>query len=324
MRRFRHARSTLIVACCLPVLILAAACGSDDSSDSAGDVAPATTSLDAVTVTGAFGEAPKVDFSLPFATTETNRKLISEGDGEVLAEGSTAVIDYAMVNGRDGKEFETSFGSVPTSVTLDQARMIPGVVKGLLGIKVGSRALVALSPDDAFKSAGGVQEAGVQADDTVLLVVDVKEVRHPLARATGTAVAPVAGQPTVALDADGKPTITVPEGAAPTTLVAQPLIQGTGPVVAAGQTIVVHYTGVIWPGGKQFDSSWDSGETASFTVGAGRVIPGWDEGLVGQTVGSQVLLVVPPDKGYGSAGQADAGITGTDTLVFVVDMLDAF
>ena len=153
----------------------------------------------------------------------------------------------------------------------------------------------------------------------------MKSVRTPLARATGDAVAPVDGQPTVTLAADGKPTITIPSGvAAPTSLVVQPLIKGTGPVVTAGQTISVHYTGVIYDGGKQFDSSWDRGQPADFVIGKGQVIPGWDEGLVGQTVGSQVLLVVPPDKGYGAQGQSSAGIKGTDTLVFVVDILDAY
>ena len=72
----------------------------------------------------------------------------------------------------------------------------------------------------------------------MLLVVDVKEVRHPLTRATGTPVTPPAGLPTVTLDGDGKPTVTVPEGAAPAALVVQPLIQGTGPAVTAGQTVV--------------------------------------------------------------------------------------
>ena len=80
---------------------------------------------------------------------------------------------------------------------------------------------------------------------------------------------------------------------------------------------------MIWDSGKTFDSSWARGTPAEFVIGTGNVIAGWDEGLVGQTVGSQVLLVIPPDKGYGSAGQADVGIKGTDTLVFVVDILDA-
>ena len=141
--------------------------------------------------------------------------------------------------------------------------------------------------------------------DTLLFVIDVKTVRTPLARATGAPVAPVAGLPTVRLAADGKPTITVPAGAAaPTQLVTQVLIKGTGPAVTAGQTITVHYTGVKWDG-KQFDSSWDRGQPLDTAIGNGSVIAGWDEGLVGQTVGSQVLLVVPPDKGYGTPGSSD-------------------
>jgi peptidylprolyl isomerase len=136
-------------------------------------------------------------------------------------------------------------------------------------------------------------------------------------------VAAVEGLPTVKLAMAGKPTITVPSSTAPDTLVVQPLITGTGPVVTAGQTISVHYTGVIWDSGKKFDSSWDRGAPVDFLIGEGQVIAGWDEGLVGQTVGSQVLLVIPPDKGYGEQGQPDAGISGTDALVFVVDILDA-
>jgi len=321
LRSLRARRTPRALICCLAVLAaLAASCGG--SGGSGGSTSES--SLDTVSIAGDFGQSPSVTFQQPFSRTETTSRLISEGDGEVLAEGATAVIDYSMVNGRDGTQFETSFGSSPASVVLDADKMLPGLVKGLIGVKVGSRALIGLAPDDAFKQAGGVESAGVKPDDTVLLVVDVKEVRHPLTRATGTPVTPAAGLPTVTLDGDGKPTVTVPDAAPPNALVVQPLIQGTGPAVAAGQTVSVHYTGLIWAGGKQFDSSWDRGQPASFPIGTGKVPPGWDEGLVGQTVGSQVLLVLPPDKGYGSAGDSSAGISGTDTLVFVVDILDAF
>ncbi len=85
----------------------------------------------------------------------------------------------------------------------------------------------------------------------------------------------------------------------------------------------MQYTGAIWKNGKVFDSSWKGNGSVQFPIGAGQVIAGWDEGLVGQTVGSQVLLVIPPDKGYGAAGQPSAGIKGTTTLVFVVDILAA-
>ena len=91
-----------------------------------------------------------------------------------------------------------------------------------------------------------------------------------------------------------------------------------------GQSITVQYVGAIWPGGKVFYDSWKKDDAPlTYTVGEGRLIAGWDLGLIGKPVGSQVLLVIPPDKGYGANGQPELSIKGTDTLVFVVDILDA-
>ena len=85
----------------------------------------------------------------------------------------------------------------------------------------------------------------------------------------------------------------------------------------------MQYTGVIWRTKKVFDSSWSRKQPYTTEIGVGQVIKGWDTGLVGQTVGSRVLLVIPPADGYGSAGSSAAGIKGTDTLVFVVDIIAA-
>ncbi len=327
-------RLALPVLLSIALAIPLASCGGSDDTDNAdtstsvaespaGTPAEASADLEAIKVEGDFGAAPTLEFTKPFNATQTERKVVIEGDGEASVSGSTVVFNYIMVNAKDGNEFDSSYSRSPQSIVLDDTQIIPGFVKGLVGVKADSRVLIAIPPADGFGPAGGIEEAGVGAEDTVLAVVDMIEIRHPLTRAEGTEVAPVAGQPTVVLDDDGKPTITLPEGPAPATLVVQDLIKGDGPVVAAGQTLTVAYTGIIWPGGKQFDSSWDRGTPATFDIGTGRVIPGWDEGLVGRTVGSQVLLVIPPDKGYGTEGQADAGILGTDTLVFVVDILDA-
>jgi peptidylprolyl isomerase len=285
--------------------------------------AVAASGLDAVTVSSDTSAKPTVKFSKPFAIKKTADSVVAAGTGAALAKGQTITFDYVLVDGRTGKEIQTSYGSAPASLVLDTAKTNKQLVTSLTGKAVGSRVLLAIAPKDGL--AKRLKSTNVKKDDTLLFVIDVKSVRSPLARATGEAVAPVDGLPTVALAADGKPTITIPSGvAAPTSLVVQPLIKGTGPVVQAGQTITVHYTGVIWDTGKQFDSSWDRKQTADFVIGQGSVIAGWDEGLVGQTVGSQVLLIVPPDKGYGASGQASAGIKGTDTLVFVVDILDAY
>jgi len=103
-------------------------------------------------------------------------------------------------------------------------------------------------------------------------------------------------------------------------LVAQPVIQGEGDLVEVGDSVTVHYTGWLWDG-EQFDSSWDRGAPATFRLADGALIDGWVQGLAGQAVGSQVLLVVPSDLGYGDAGTGS--IPGGATLVFVVDILAA-
>ena len=193
-------------------------------------------------------------------------------------------------------------------IVLDSKQSAKGLVTSLVGSTVGSRVLIALAPKEGLAANAKSHGAkNVKKDDTLLFVVDVKSVRTPLEHATGEAVIPADGLPAVALDAKGKPTIKVPSDPAPATLVVQPLIKGTGAAVTSGQTITAHYTGIVYGTGKQFDSSWDRGTPADFMIGTGAVIPGWDAGLVGQTIGSQVLLVVPPDQGYGTSGNSQRG-----------------
>ena len=117
-----------------------------------------------------------------------------------------------------------------------------------------------------------------------------------------------------------KPEITFPAGDAPEGLQVKVLVQGDGQEVAAGDNIVVHYLGQSWGGGV-FDNSYDRGATIDFPIGLGAVIGGWDQGLVGQLVGSRVLLSIPPELGYGQRGVPQAGIGPGATLVFVVDIV---
>lgn len=140
--------------------------------------------------------------------------------------------------------------------------------------------------------------------------------------ATGVAGASVKGA------FGAKPEVTVANQPAPGQLSEQVLTTGTGDVVAKGDTLVANYSGQTWvpKDGKPnvFDSSFERGKPAAFVIGTGAVIPGWDKTLVGQRLGSRVLLSIPPADGYGSQGQPDAGIKGTDTLVFVVDLVAAY
>lgn len=128
---------------------------------------------------------------------------------------------------------------------------------------------------------------------------------------------------TVSEDTTTAPEITLPDGDPPTDLVAQTVVAGDGDTVVVGDLLLADYTGWLWEDGEQFDSSWDRGSPADFGIGVGAVIGGWDEGLVGRQVGDRVLLVVPPELGYGDEG-SPGGIPGGATLVFVVDIRDTF
>lgn len=121
-----------------------------------------------------------------------------------------------------------------------------------------------------------------------------------------------------------KPTVTHREGDPDKTLVTEVLKEGDGPAVKKGELLTANYLGQIWRDGKVFDNSYDRGAPASFPIGVGGVIAGWDEGLVGKKIGSRVMLSIPADKGYGpSGGNEKAGITKDDTLIFVVDLVGA-
>jgi peptidylprolyl isomerase len=117
-----------------------------------------------------------------------------------------------------------------------------------------------------------------------------------------------------------KPALTFPADAPSGELEVLVLSRGDGALVEAGDNIEVHYLGQAWNGGV-FDNSYDRRSSISFGIGVGQVIAGWDEGLVGQQVGSRVLLSIPSHLGYGDRGVPQAGIKGGDTLVFVVDIV---
>ncbi len=308
----------LVAALAVPAL-LATGCGSNSGAKPGSSTASG--SLSAVTVKA--GAKPTISLSKkPVSVARTTTKVLTVGHGATVKKGQNVSVNYVVVDGRDGKQADSTFGRKPVTLTADPAQVLPGIAAGLVDQKIGSRVLVGVPPADAFGSKGN-QQLGVKPTDTLLFLLDIKAAHTPLTKATGTPVTPPKGLPAVQVDSTGRPTITVPKTAAPKKLVAQQLIRGHGPKVTAGQTLTTQYTGVIWATGKKFDSSFDHGKPANFVIGAGQVIPGWDKALVGQPVGSRVLIVVPPAEGYGKNGQPQAGIKGTDTLVFVVDILDA-
>ncbi|MCU1485742.1 MAG: FKBP-type peptidyl-prolyl cis-trans isomerase [Actinomycetia bacterium] len=120
---------------------------------------------------------------------------------------------------------------------------------------------------------------------------------------------------------DEKPHVYVPPGEAPPAeLVIEDIVEGDGATAESGNDVEVHYVGVAWSTRKQFDASWDRGDTFVFGLGRGQVIKGWDEGVVGMKIGGRRRITIPPNMGYGAAG-AGGVIKGGETLVFVVDLL---
>lgn len=118
-----------------------------------------------------------------------------------------------------------------------------------------------------------------------------------------------------------KPEVQIPEGNPPEQLVIDDLVVGEGEEARAGRNVSVHYVGVAWSTGRQFDASWDRNEEFEFGLGTGQVIAGWDQGVLGMRVGGRRRLTIPPQLGYGSRG-AGGVIKGGETLVFVVDLLN--
>jgi peptidylprolyl isomerase len=122
---------------------------------------------------------------------------------------------------------------------------------------------------------------------------------------------------------NNKPSITIPQETPPSELVKTDITVGTGDEAVKGKNVSVHYVGVAWSNGQEFDASWNRGDAFEFRLGAGQVIQGWDDGVAGMKVGGRRQLTIPPDMGYGSRG-AGGVIKGGETLVFVVDLLNVF
>ncbi len=311
MRRFA-------VLLSVPLLGALALAGCGSSSGSASST---------VAVSGKFGTNPTITIPSQSADSKLTVKTLIEGNGPALTKTDAFVGNYAVYiwSGKSHKLAESTFST--KSPALFSGTLLPGLETALQGKKMGSRVLAVVPPADGYGKTGN-SSAGVSATDTLVFVVDMIKEFPNNASAAGTQVSNGGGSlPTVTAKSGVAPTIAMPPAGhqPPSSLTVKTLVKGTGAPVTKGQTVVVQYVGAIWRTGKVFDSSWSRGTPFGFTIGAtpSQVITGWDHGLLGQTVGSRVMLVVPPADGYGKTGSTQAGIKGTDTLVFVVDILGA-
>lgn len=321
-------RTLAVFAIPLLAAVALAGCGSSKPAASASS-SSGSASNSSVTASGAFDKAPNVVIPKAKADANLTVKTLINGTGPAITSSSEFVGNY-VVYSWDGTSHALKGSTYSAAPSLFKSPLIPGLQSAMAGKKVGSRVLAVIPPKQGFGTSGNSQ-AGILPTTTLVFVIDVLNSFSGTETASGSTVSNGGGGlPTVTepKTAGSAPTVTLPASSVkpPTTLKVQPLIKGTGAKIANGQLVVTQYVGYIWRTGKVFDSSWSRKQVFGFAIGANpaQIIPGWNTGLVGQTVGSRVLLVIPPAEGYGSAGASQAGIKGSDTLVFVVDILGAY
>ena len=320
----------LLALTAIPLLVCLAivGCGSSKPSASASSSSSGAVSANAnasVTVAGTFGATPVVKIPKLKANNKLTVKTVISGTGSTVTKADAMAANFVLYfwSGTSSSLKANTFTENPTVIG---GTMLPGLETALIGQKVGSRVLAVIPPADGYGTSGNSQ-LGITGSTTLVFVIDVLKSYADTASASGTQESNGGGSlPTVTAHPGSAPTITIPANKAPTSLVTTTLIKGSGPKLVKGQYVVAQYTGYIWRTKKVFDSSWTTGSPFGFVIGASpeQVITGWDTGLAGQTVGSRVMLVIPPKDAYGTTGASQAGITGTDTLVFVIDIIDAF
>lgn len=312
-------RRALAALAAVPLLLLAAACGSEPATPTAGGSPSGAAS--GVKVTGQVGAKPTVTFPSGSPATTSSYEVLEPGTGPAVKSGDQVIVNLTVYNW-DGKQnaFQGSSYDTKAPETIPVNEQLPQVLRdGFTKVKHGGRLLAVMAND----SVPAEQRAQQQAQPTKVFVLDVVGTPpKPLAAATGKETGQkLEGVTVKSPGGDKAPTLTTKTKDKPSKeLVVKTLIEGTGAKVKPGQTLTVHYTGKIWGTDKEFDSSWGRGEPASFPLA--NVIQGWQQGLAGVPVGSRVVMSIPPSLGYGD--QAQQNIPANSTLVFVVDVLAAY
>ncbi|TQK19157.1 peptidylprolyl isomerase [Microbacterium sp. SLBN-154] len=299
--------AALSVAAVSVLLLTSCSAGAPDATQSPSAqvadlcdaVAPSGDASEAVTVEGEPGAASQAVFTAPLEISELQSTVVTEGEGDAVEAGELVNIAFTAFSAETGEELG--------SLNYEPGQFLPQQISAdnpigqVLGCATPGTRVVATFP--ATETNGGE----VYVFDFLETVPDA---------AWGTEQPAPEGLPEVELADDGEPTITVPDADAPTEVELATLKQGDGETVEPGDTVLVQYTGVKWSDNEVFDSSWEAGTPTSFqTTG---VVDGFRQALEGQTVGSQVLVVIPPEFGYGAV---EGNELQEETLVFVVDIL---
>ncbi|MCW2755817.1 MAG: hypothetical protein JWQ32_3228 [Marmoricola sp.] len=259
-----------------------------------------------VTVAGAFGKTVTATFTKPLTASSLQRSVVTTGTGATTAKGQKVDTVISVFLGSSGKSVLAA-QSVP--LTVDDSQMIPAFNDGASCVPLGSRVVVAVPAKDVYGAAGN-PNLGIAGTDTMVIVTDVIGITKPL-----TAKPWTTNVPKVTFNGQGVPKVTLPAGKPSPDLEIKILRKGTGAVVGTGDSVTLNYQGTSWDTRKIFDQSYGK-SPATFATTA--VVPGFGAALVGQKVGTRLIVTIPPKYAYGDKGSGQA-LSG-QTLVFVIEI----
>lgn len=301
-----------VAAVVLPLLVAVSACGSNAEEDT--KATPAT--IADISVTDGPGGKPEVAFKAPITFADTEGKIIDNGPGkgDAVNDTSTVTVDYVGLNASDHTEFGSTWNQDDKPATFQVDQVVKGFEIGLSGAHAGDRVLIAVASADGYDPTGN--GSAIRQGDSVVFVVDVRKVENPRPLTA-------ANLPVLQLNRKDQPTGFKAKSDTPPSLGKLGVFvekQGKGAEVQSTDTVKVNYLGQIFPAGEVFDESFSKDKPVS--VSMDNVIDGWRQGLVGQPVGSRVILAVPSELAYGATGSGTTIPPDAD-LIFVIDILDA-
>ena len=304
-------RKTLGIIALTGIALTLSACSSQQSAQSCTPVVHPGDATAAITVSGETFSKPKVTFPEPLKASKTETSFIGGDTSDLVQADDSVSIEATLLDGATGKVLsQTGYTGSNIPIVDLSSSSLASLSDALTCAPVGSRVVSVLTGDETL-----AKNLGLSADATIVGIFDVKQ--KYLSKANGEPQVVPDGFPAVVLDSNGVPGVTIPKTAAPTTTKVAVLKKGSGATVSENSVVTVQYAGYVWADNTLFQSTWETHQPASFDVNG--VIPGFKQGLVGQKVGSQVLIVIPPAEGYGD--QAQGSIPANSTLVFVVDIL---